>query len=263
MTPRALFYPFALVVSLLLVAFFAHPQRLSAQADLPGGRADLPGGRGSGGRPSGVDLRSAHERCARSLVRLERTDGYTGSGWIAELGGNRYVVTNAHVVEGERQLWVEFGDGVLALADVAFVSPRIDLALLDVPGGVPVPSLPFVAGDVVRGERVVIGGNPGGLSFITSEGVVAGTVTGTPMSIQACGREANCLVLDAEAEPGSSGGPVVDREGRVIGMLWGVYSGASYSIAIPAQVLARELMLGERALMARAITSALEPHPSE
>jgi S1-C subfamily serine protease len=208
-----------------------------------------------------VDLRGAHERCARALVRIERSDGYTGSGWVAELGPRsaRFVVTNAHVVEGETNLWVEFADGNLSLAEVAYVSRRIDLALLDVPTGIPIAALSFVAGPVARGERVVIGGHPGGLSFITSEGVVAGTVTGTPLSIQACGRDAECLVLDAEAEPGSSGGPVLDREGRVIGMLWGVYSGASFSIAIPAQVLGAELMVGEAAVMARAITRALEP----
>jgi S1-C subfamily serine protease len=208
-----------------------------------------------------VDLRSAHEACARSLVRIERLDGHVGSGWIADLGATRYVVTNAHVVVGEREVWVSFADASAALAQVAWVSSRIDLAILEVAGDITAPSLRFVAGPVFRGERVVIGGNPGGLSFITSEGVVAGTVSGTPLSTQACGLGADCLVLDGEAEPGSSGGPVLDREGRVIGMLWGVYSGASFSIAIPASVLGAELLAGERALLARAVTAALEGDP--
>jgi S1-C subfamily serine protease len=211
-----------------------------------------------------VDLRSAHERCARSLVRIERTDGNVGSGWVVDLGTDRYVVTNAHVVDGESALWIETSDGAGRVANVVYVSARIDLAILEVPGGLSVPALAFVAGEVFRGERVVIGGNPGGLAFITSEGVVAGMVRGTPLAAQACGPDADCIVLDAEAEPGSSGGPVVDHQGRVIGMLWGVYNGASFSLAIPAQVLSVELLAGERALMARAITSALEPRsPSD
>lgn len=211
---------------------------------------------------SRVDLRAAHDRCIRALVRIDRTDGNVGSGWIAELGPNKYVVTNAHVVEGESALWIEFSDGTGRVANVVYVSSRIDLALLEVPGGIAAPSLPFVTGGVVRGERVVIGGHPGGLTFITSEGVVAGTVTGTPLSVMACGRS-ECLVLDAEAEPGSSGGPAVDHQGRVIGMLWGVYNGASFSIAIPAETLAAELLAGERAVMARAIRGAMEPRSTE
>lgn len=208
-----------------------------------------------------LDLRAAHERCARSLVRIERTEGNVGSGWVVELGAARLVVTNAHVVDGESSLWIETSDGAGRVANVVYVSSRIDLAILEVPGGLAVPALNFVAGDVVRGERVVIGGNPGGLSFITSEGVVAGLIRGTPLASQACGRDADCIVIDAEAEPGSSGGPVVDHQGRVIGMIWGVYNGASFSLAIPAQVLSIELLAVERALMARAITEALEPRP--
>lgn len=211
----------------------------------------------TGERRALVDLRAAHEACARSLVRIERLDGDIGSGWIADLGTSRYVVTNAHVVHGEREVWVTFADSSAALASVGYVSSQIDLAILEIPGGITPPPLRFVAGPVVRGERVVIGGNPGGLAFITSEGVVAGVVSGTPLSTQACG-SAECLVLDGEAEPGSSGGPVVDREGRVIGMVWGVYSGASFSIAIPAAAMASALMAGERALLARAVTAALE-----
>lgn len=216
-------------------------------------------------RPA-TDLRPAHEACARSLVRIERLDGDVGSGWVAELGPNRYLVTNAHVVDGQREVWVTFADSSAALAEVGYVSHHIDLAVLEVAGGVTAAPLTFVAGPAFRGERVVIGGNPGGLSFITSEGVVAGTLSGTPLSTQACGEDAECLVLDGEAEPGSSGGPVLDHEGRVIGMVWGVYSGASFSIAIPAGVLARELLAAERALLARAVTSALsarDPLPPE
>jgi S1-C subfamily serine protease len=103
------------------------------------------------------------------------------------------------------------------------------------------PPLEVASQDLVRGERVVLGGNPGGLAFITTEGVVAGVILGTALSDAACGVGNNCIVLDTEAEPGSSGGPVVDEAGHVIGMLWGVYMGTSLSMTIHGRTLATEL----------------------
>ena len=200
------------------------------------------------------DLRAAHAMCARSMVRIEGMDGTYGSGWVVELAGELYVVTNRHVVTGQVDLWVWFDASAGSLASIAYVSTAIDLAVVRVVGVIPVEPLRFVSGRVVRGERVVIGGNPGGLSFITTEGVVAGFDAGTDAAALAgCNRGNECLVLDAEAEPGSSGGPVLDHEGRVIGMMWGVVTGASFSIAIPAERLAAELMSADRVLLARSL----------
>ncbi len=215
-------------------------------------------------RPTGPpsDLRTAHDRCVRSLVRIQREDGGIGSGWVAELAGQRVVVTNAHVARGVRtvRVWAYRGDG--ALAHVRYVSPNIDLAILapevelsstnDDGAAQPVPALEVAAiGALVRGERVVLGGNPGGLYFITTEGVIAGVVSDTHDSDEACGVGHNCVVLDGEGELGSSGGPVVDASGRVIGMLWGVYTGSSLSIAIHASTLQRELDLAALSLARR------------
>jgi S1-C subfamily serine protease len=203
------------------------------------------------------DLRSVHEHCVRSMVRIERPDGAFGSGFVAALRSSsdtsepladrRVIVTNAHVAEGVDPLRVVLYDGQTVLAHVRYLSDRIDLAVLVTEEPISAPPLEVVSGALVRGERVVLGGNPGGLFFITTEGVVAGVITGTPLSDQACGPGNNCIVLDTEAEPGSSGGPVVDEEGRVIGMLWGVYTGTSLSVTIHGQTLATELeRAGER-----------------
>jgi S1-C subfamily serine protease len=216
--------------------------------------------RGPPTQPMG-DLRVAHDRCVRSLVRILRDDGAIGSGWVAELAGQRVVVTNAHVVAGVRSVRAQPYDGESVVASVRFVSPRIDLAILvperelaapDHDGALqPVRPLEVGVGALVRGERVVLGGNPGGLFFITTEGVVAGVVSSTHDSDQACGEGHNCVVLDSEGELGSSGGPIVDHAGRVIGMLWGVYTGSSLSIAIHARTLQRELDLAALALARR------------
>jgi S1-C subfamily serine protease len=215
-----------------------------------------------GASPPG-DLRTAHDRCVRSLVRIQREDGGIGSGWIAELAGQHVVVTNAHVVAGVRTVRVFAYRGEGVLAHVRYVSSNIDLAVV-VPeaelgaandeGTVqPAPALEVASvAALVRGERVVLGGNPGGLYFITTEGVVAGVVSDTHDSDEACGTGHNCVVLDGEGELGSSGGPVVDASGRVIGMLWGVYTGSSLSIAIHASTLQRELDLAALALARQA-----------
>ncbi len=209
-----------------------------------------------------TDLRHAHDRCVRAMVRLEREDGRVGSGWVAELAGRRVVVTNAHVVEGVLRLRAVPYGGEPVLAHVRVISTHIDLAIL-VPESelmttdgvtgelIPVPLLEIGSGPLVRGQRVVLGGNPGGLHFITTEGVVAGVVAHTPNSDQACGEGHNCVVLDTEAEPGCSGGPIIDAEGRVIGMLWGVYAGSSLSIAIHAETLREELLNAEETLRRR------------
>lgn len=212
--------------------------------------------------PAPADLRAVHDRCVRSLVRVERDDGGVGSGWLSELAGQLVVVTNAHVVAGVRSVRVLSYRGPAVLAEVHYRSRSIDLAILlpteplltGAEDGTtrPAPPLDVAAvNNLVRGERVVLGGHPGGLYFITTEGVVAGVVAGTHDSDQACGEGNNCVVLDGEGEPGSSGGPVLDAGGRVIGMLWGVFGGSSLSIAIHASTLQRELDLAALALASR------------
>jgi S1-C subfamily serine protease len=238
----------------------AHPS--SGSGPDPSDHASGPTLRERGASPPG-DLRTAHDRCVRSLVRIQREDGGIGSGWIAELAGQRVVVTNAHVVAGVRTVraFAYRGQGVLAHVryvsshiDLAVVVPEAELGAVDDAGTTqPAPALEVASvAALVRGERVVLGGNPGGLYFITTEGVVAGVVSDTHDSDEACGTGHNCVVLDGEGELGSSGGPVVDASGRVIGMLWGVYTGSSLSIAIHASTLQRELDLAALALARRA-----------
>jgi S1-C subfamily serine protease len=203
------------------------------------------------------DMRSVHDQCVRSMVRIERPDGAFGSGFVAALQSihgseeRRVVVTNRHVVEGVDPLRVVLYDGQIVLAHIRYVSDRIDLAILQTEEPIVSEALTVASGGLVRGERVVLGGNPGGLAFITTEGVVAGVISGTPLSDEACGPGHNCIVLDTEAEPGSSGGPVVNEQGNVIGMLWGVYAGTSFSVTIHGQTLATEIARASQLLVRR------------
>jgi S1-C subfamily serine protease len=201
--------------------------------------------------PAPMDMREVHDRCVRSLVRIERPDGGIGSGFVTDLGGRRVIVTNAHVAEGVDPMRIVLYDGTTMLAHTRYVSDRIDLAVLVAEDALTAPPLEVSDAALVRGERVVLGGHPGGLAFITTEGVVAGVVTGTLLSDAACGEGNNCIVLDTEAEPGSSGGPVVDQQGHVIAMLWGVYMGTSLSVTIHGTTLAVELATAAEVLAHR------------
>ena len=149
-----------------------------------------------------LDMREVHDRCVRSMVRIERPDGAFGSGFVTDVGGRRAIVTNAHVAEGVDPLRVVLYDGTALIAHARYVSERIDLAVLVTEDPLDAPAIEVSDAALVRGERVVLGGNPGGLAFITTEGVVAGVVTGTLLSDAACGEGNNCIVLDTEAEPG-------------------------------------------------------------
>lgn len=198
-----------------------------------------------------ADLREVHDRCVRAMVRIERPDGDFGSGFVTLVGARRVIVTAAHVAENADPLRVVLYDGTEHLAHARYISDHVDVAVLVTEGALEAPPLEVSDAQLVRGERVVVGGNPGGLFFITTEGVVAGVVTGTLLSDQACGEGHNCILLDAEAEPGSSGGPVMDQEGQVIGLLWGVYTGTSLSVTIHGTTLATELELAAEVLSRR------------
>ena len=186
------------------------------------------------------DLRAAHQLAHRSTVLVTSPLG-EGAGWIAELDGTRLVVTNRHVVQELHGVRVHFSDGSEDLGLVVHRSRTIDVALVVVSNPIPIPPLPMARGGLMRGERVVLGGHPGGMHFITSEGVIAGAAAGLVETDRACGVGRNCVVIDAETHFGNSGGPVVDRNGNCLGMVWGGVRATSFTLAVHAETMAEEL----------------------
>jgi S1-C subfamily serine protease len=93
---------------------------------------------------------------------------------VTELDGVRVVITNRHVVQEIHRLDVTYADGVEATGLVVHRSRTLDVAVVAPAQDVHVPPLPVGHRPLVRGERVVLAGHPGGMRFITSEGVVAG-----------------------------------------------------------------------------------------
>ncbi len=196
-------------------------------------------------------MRAAHERAVRATVLIETATAH-GAGWIAIFPELSLLVTARHVVGDAPRVNVTYYDGTRHEAGVVYRSENLDFAVLYDRMGPPELGLRWSNAPTVRGARVVIGGHPGPLRFITTEGVVAGAVSDS--HVVACGHHRTCVVIDAESEPGNSGGPVVSSDGLVVGMLWGTLEGTSFSLCIHAGTLFTEL---------DAIESALGPHRAE
>lgn len=176
--------------------------------------------------PAERDLPSLFDEVVHTMVRVQVRSSI-GTGWLLQQSGRPLVVTNRHVVRPGQVHRVHFYQGtsnapVVITARTVRVSDQIDLALLrldeDPPASARAHAL-RVNTTIRRGDRVVLGGNPGSLPFQTTSGVVTGHVAGE--AYQPCGQGRNCVVVDAASLGGSSGGPALNMRGELVGMLWG------------------------------------------
>ena len=142
----------------------------------------------------------------------------TGSGFVIDKDG--YIVTNAHVVEGADSVDVSFDEnGDSVPADVKGVDTSADLAVLKVDPSNVKNLTPIPLGDSSKaqvGDPVIAVGNPFGLSRTVTTGIVSGL----QREIQAPNgfTISNVIQTDASINPGNSGGPLLDANGRVIGI---------------------------------------------
>ena len=140
----------------------------------------------------------------------------SGSGFALDAEG--YILTNAHVVEGADDVRVRFGDEDLVKAKVRGSDPSTDLALLKVdPKKAKLRPIPLGDSSKVRvGDQVIAIGNPFGLEHTVTTGIVSALQRSIDapngFSIE------NAIQTDASINPGNSGGPLLDGNGRVIGI---------------------------------------------
>ncbi|MBX0323528.1 trypsin-like peptidase domain-containing protein [Halomicroarcula sp. F13] len=168
---------------------------------------------------SGSVYTDVYREVADSVVSIQvlsnRGRAAQGSGFLVS---DEYLVTNQHVVAPGSEYYVRFADTGWREVSVVGTDVYSDLAVLEtqnVPDGV--SPLSFVDGDPAVGTRVVAIGNPFGLSGSVSEGIVSGvdrTLRGANnFSI------ADAIQTDAAVNPGNSGGPLVDLDGNVLGVI--------------------------------------------
>ena len=146
------------------------------------------------------------------LVHIRTEDG-NGSGFVIDAQG--CIVTNAHVVGRNNSVSVEFIDGITAAGVVLGRDEEMDLACVQVSSRTDLAAVPTGDSDAERvGEDVVVMGYPLG-------DMLKGTPTVTRGIISA--KRNNLLQTDAAINPGSSGGPLVNIYGHVIGVnTWGI-----------------------------------------
>ncbi len=142
-----------------------------------------------------------------------------GSGVIFDPRG--YIVTNAHVVDGAQRIEVTLADGTVLPARLVGSDPSTDLAVVQVDAGRPLPAAVFGDSRTVRaGEFAVAIGNPLGPRFAQSvtQGIVSAVrpmLYGLTAGSQ---RVTEMIQTDAAINPGSSGGPLLNAAGEVIGI---------------------------------------------
>ena len=163
-------------------------------------------------------------RVTPAVVHIETT-GPRGSGFFIAYDT---LITNAHVVNQDKYVTIKSADGRTSTARVERVAPNFDLALLKV--AQPSVSQPFIAIATARalrsGQQVVAIGAPLGLPNTVTRGVVSGLRTAGGATL---------VQNDAATNPGNSGGPLIDAQGRAIGVNTMSYTdkpGISFAVAI-------------------------------
>ena len=159
-----------------------------------------------------------------------------GSGFLVD--GEGHIVTSDHVVADATQVTVTLHDGTRHEARVVGRDPRTDLAVLEIDADGALPWLAFGDdGDARVGDWVVAVGNPFGFGGT----VTAGILSARGRDIRA-GGYGDFLQVDAPINRGSSGGPLFDIRGRVIGVNAAIYSPAGGNVgigfAVPASIAA-------------------------
>ena len=154
------------------------------------------------------DFSGVIEDVVRGVVSI-RTDRSVGSGFIVDPRG--YVVTNYHVINGANQVRVSLYDGQEFDATVISGDVFMDIAVLKIPGFF--DFLEFADPEGVQpGTKVIAIGNPLGLSFTVTEGIVSAVDREGPNGLD------SYIQTDVTLNPGNSGGPLIDKTGKVVGV---------------------------------------------
>jgi S1-C subfamily serine protease len=217
------------------------------------------------GRDGGFNPRAIYQREAPGVVTVLSLfgsgglgsvlggdeEGGVGSGFV--LAGNGEIVTNAHVVTtGEppsirkaREVYVQFADHNRVKAQILGDDPDADVALLKVDtDGLTLRPLPLgVSSKVQVGTPVAAIGSP----FGEDQSLSIGVVSAIDRSIQSLTsfQIPGAIQTDAAINPGNSGGPLVDEDGRVIGINQQIKSrsggGEGVGFAVPIDVVNRSV----------------------
>jgi S1-C subfamily serine protease len=183
--------------------------------------------------------RSAVEQVAGAVVRVQslvanpkknaqEAEIEAGVGTGVVISDEGMILTNLHVVWGAQRLRITFADGTESSAQIIATQPNNDLAVLK-PQKIPDDLQPAVLGSsrgVVPGDAVAVVGFPFGMGPSVSSGVVSGL--NREFRNEKGDRQMSGLIqFDAAANPGNSGGPLINMNGEVIGIVTAIMNPTS------------------------------------
>jgi serine protease Do len=168
----------------------------------------------------------------KSTVTIKTEDGF-GSGFV--ISENGYIITNDHVINGEKSVMVIFDNGLSLPAEIIYTNEGHDIALLKVVGSGYKPLRLGNSDNISVGTDVFAVGTPKNLTL-------GQTVTRGIVSAKRKFDERDFIQTDATVHPGNSGGPLVNEKGEVIGINTYKFNGAEgLNLAIPINVAIEKL----------------------
>jgi serine protease Do len=183
---------------------------------------------GQGAAPLGPEdpMRDFFERFFGRQLPQEYRQNELGTGFVIDREG--FILTNNHVVEQTEELKVRFSDEKQYNAKIIGRDPKTDLALIKIDAQEPLTPLRLGDSDSLQvGDWVVAIGNPFGLGNTVTAGIVSAKyrqIGGGPYD--------NFIQTDAPINPGNSGGPLLDLDGKVVGVNSAIFSQDGGNIGI-------------------------------
>ncbi|MCR4940934.1 MAG: trypsin-like peptidase domain-containing protein [Treponemataceae bacterium] len=187
---------------------------------------------------------SVYEKCNEAVVNISTQvmaydwffnavpqDSGSGSGSIIDKRG--YIVTNLHVIENAYKIYVSLSDGSQYEGTVVGTDSASDIAVLKFtpPEGTELSTIPFGSSENLKvGQKVLAIGNPFGFERTLTTGIVSGL--GRPIKNEEGTIIRNMIQTDSAINPGNSGGPLLDTQGRMIGINTMIYSTSGSSAGI-------------------------------
>ncbi len=158
-------------------------------------------------------------------------EGGSGSGSIIDTRG--YVLTNNHVISNAHRVFINLADGSQFEGAIVGTDAESDIAVLkfEPPAGQALQTILYGDSSALKvGQKVLAIGNPFGLERTLTVGIVSGL--GRPIQITRNRIIRDMIQTDASINPGNSGGPLLDTQGRMIGINTMIYSPSGGSVGI-------------------------------
>ena len=158
-------------------------------------------------------------------------EGTSGSGSIIDTRG--YVLTNNHVIENAYKVFINLADGSQFEGSVVGTDPENDIAVLkfEPPKGMELQTILYGDSSVLKvGQKVLAIGNPFALERTLTVGIVSGL--GRPIQTSRNRIIRDMIQTDASINPGNSGGPLLDTQGRMIGINTIIFSPSGGSVGV-------------------------------